>query len=78
MKLISYLSAAAFAGLGVSLFALPFSAAAIGSFGAAASVLIVLGAVRDYSPRRSYWEPGQARTTRFPTAPARPSDRLAA
>lgn len=78
MKLISYLSAAAFVALGVSLLAASFSAAALGGYAAAASVLIVLGFVRDYSPRRSYWEPGQARAARFPVSSARPSDRMAA
>lgn len=78
MKLISFLSAAAFLGLGVSLLALPFSAGALASYAAAASALVVLGAVRDYTPRRSYWEPGQARTTRFPSSPAGSTQRLAA
>ena len=78
MKLISYLSAAAFVGLGVFLLALALDAGVLGSYAATASVLIVLGAVRDYSPRRSHWEPGQSRTTRFPASSDRPSDRLAA
>ena len=78
MKTISFLSAAAFVALGVSFLAASFSASALGSYAAAASVLIVLGAVRDYSPRRSYWEPGQARTTRFPAAATQASDRMAA
>ncbi len=70
MKLISLLSAAAVLGLGVSALAASFSAPAFGIYAAAASVLVGLGAVRDYSPRRSYWEPGSARVTRFPSAPA--------
>lgn len=78
MKLISFLSAAAFLGLGVSVFALSINAHVLGSYAAAASLLVLLGAVRDYSPRRSYWEPRQARTVRFPTAPAGRVDRLAA
>lgn len=78
MKLISFLSAAAFLGLGVSVFALSINAHVLGSYAAAASLLVLLGAVRDYSPRRSYWEPGRVGTVRFPTAPAGRVDRLAA
>lgn len=78
MKIISFLSAAAVLGLGVSALAATFGAPSLGSYAAAASVLVVLGAVRDYSPRRSYWEPGRATVTRFPSAPARSAARLAA
>ena len=78
MKLISFLSAAAFLGLGVSAFALSVNAHVLESYAAAASVLVLLGAVRDYSPRRSYWEPRPASTVRIPTAPAGRVDRLAA
>jgi hypothetical protein len=78
MKLISFLSAAAFIALGVSLLALALGAPAVGSYAAAASVLVLLGGIRDYTPRRSCWEPGRARTARFPSAPAGQSDRLAA
>ena len=76
MKLISILAAAAALGLGVSLLALSRGAAPEGTFAASASVLVLLGAVREYTPRRSYWEPG--RFTRFPKAPARRAERLAA
>lgn len=78
MKLISLLSAAALLALGVSAFDLTFSAPVMGSYAAATAVLVALGAVRDYTPRRSYWEPGRGRTTRFPAAPARRAERLAA
>lgn len=78
MKLLSFLSAAAVLGLGVSALAASFGAQSLGTYAAAASILVVLGAVRDYSPRRTYWEPGRANTTRFPSAPARQPDRLAA
>ena len=78
MKLISFLSAAAVLGLGVSALAASFSAPAFPSYAAAASLLVVLGAVRDYSPRRSYSEAVHARITRFPSAPAPHADRLAA
>jgi Mn2+/Fe2+ NRAMP family transporter len=78
MKLIPFLSAAAFLALGVSLLALSLGAQAVGSYATAAAVLVLLGAVRDYTPRRSCWEPGRARTARFPSAPAGRSERLAA
>lgn len=78
MKLISFLSAAAVLALGVSLLAASLNAEATGSYAAAASLLIVLGAVRDYSPRRSYWEPGRSRAVRFPSARRTPDRRLAA
>ena len=78
MKLITFLSAAALAGLGVSLLALIVSAQSLGGFAATASVAVLLGAVRDYTPRRSSWEPGRARATPFPAAAARQTERLAA
>jgi hypothetical protein len=78
MKLISLLSAAAFLALGVSLLALNFGAPAVGSYAAAASVLVLLGAVRDYTPRRSCWEPGRTSAARFPSASAGQPERLAA
>ena len=78
MKHISFLSAAAFLGLGVFAVALSVNAHVLGSYAAASSLLVLLGAVRDYSPRRSYWEPRPAGTVRFPAAPAGRVDRLAA
>ena len=78
MKLIPFLSAAAFLGLGVTVFALSINAHVLGSYAAASSLLVLLGAVRDYAPRRSYWEPGRVGTVRFPTAPAGRVERLAA
>ena len=78
MKLISFLSAAAFAGLGVSLLALIFNAQSLGGFAATASMAVLLGAVRDYTPRRSCWEPRGAIPARFPSAPAAQTERLAA
>lgn len=77
MKIISLLSAAASLGLGVSLLALSLGAQPEGCYAATASMLVLLGAVRDYSPRRSAWEP-QGAITRFPSAPARHEERLAA
>ena len=41
-------------------------------------VLVALGAVQDYRPRRSYWEPSHGTVTRFPGATRRPEARLAA
>jgi len=77
MKIISFLSAAASLGLGVSLLALTLGAQPEACYAATASLLVLLGAVRDYSPRRAAWEPRRA-TVRFPTAPARREERLAA
>jgi hypothetical protein len=78
MKLITFLSAAALAGLGVSLLSLIFGAQSLGGFALTASVVVLLGAVRDYTPRRSYWEPRSALAARFPAAIAGRMDRLAA
>jgi hypothetical protein len=78
MKLITFLSAAALAGLGVSLLALVLSAQALGAFAAAASVAVLLGAVRDYTPRRSCWEPHRGTPARFSSTPDGHSERLAA
>jgi hypothetical protein len=78
MKLISFLSAAAVLGLGVFALDLSLSAYVLSSYAVATSILVVLGVVRDYSPRRSYWEPGRSNVTRFPSAPARQMARLAA
>ena len=77
MKIISFLSAAASLGLGVSLLALTLGAQPEACYAATASLLVLLVAVRDYSPRRSAWEPRPA-IARFPSAPARHVERLAA
>jgi len=77
MKIISFLSAAASLGLGVSLLAIAFGAQPESCYAATASVLVLLGAVRDYSPRRSAWEPRRA-IARFPSAPDGHVERLAA
>lgn len=66
MKLISILTAAAVLGLGVSLLALSSNAEALGFYAAAASVLIVLGAIRDYTPRRPCWQPRSTAVVHFP------------
>ncbi len=73
MKLISLLSAAALLGLGV--FALDLS---LSAYVTATSLLVVLGVVRDYSPRRARWEPVPGNSTPFPSTRGRPVDRLAA
>ncbi len=77
MKIISFLSAAASLGLAVSLLALSLGTPPGGCYAATASLLVLLVAVRDYSPRRSVWEPRPA-IARFPSAPARHVERLAA
>ena len=73
MKLISFLAAAAVLGLGVSALDLSFNA-----YVAAASILVVLGVVRDYSPRHARWEPLPSNATRFPAATVPQPARLAA
>jgi len=78
MKLITFLSASAALGLGVSLLDLSFNAQALGSYAAAASVLILLVAAHDYRPRRAYWQPARSGLAHFPTRPARQMERLAA
>jgi len=77
MKLISFLSAAALAGLAASVLDLSFQAH-LGLYAATASLLFLLGVVRDYAPRRPYWQPRGSAVLHFPPAPARPMDRLAA
>jgi len=78
MKLISYLSAAALLGLGASVLDLTASPVSLGLFAATASLLFLLGVVRDYAPRRPYWQPRRSELAQFPTTPARPMLRLAA
>ena len=78
MTLISFLAASAAAGLALSVLDLSLSAPSLGVYAAAASLLVALGAVRDYRPRRSYWEPSHGTVTRFPGATTRPETRLAA
>ena len=73
MKLLSFLSATALLGLGVSLLDLTLNAH-LGLYAATASVLILVGVVRDYAPRRAYWQPRRAPLLHFPAA----SNRLAA
>jgi hypothetical protein len=70
MKFLSFLSAAALVGLGVSILDLTFSAESLGVFAATASILFLLGVVRDYAPRRPYWQPASATVIHFPRRPA--------
>jgi hypothetical protein len=77
MKLISFLSAAALVGLAASVLDLSFHAN-LGLYAATASVLFLIGVVRDYAPRRPYWQPRRAAVMHFPTTPARQMERLAA
>jgi hypothetical protein len=78
MKLISFLSAASYLALGASVIAASLNAEATGIYAASAALLIVLGAIRDYSPRTARWEPSRSNVARFPAAAATPSERLAA
>jgi membrane-bound ClpP family serine protease len=77
MKLISTLSAAALIGLGAFLLVLNANAQSMGLFSLTASVLFLLGVVRDYSPRRPYWQLSPVAVVRFPATPA-PVHQLAA
>jgi len=78
MKLISLLSVAALLGLGASILDLSVSAQSLGLYAATASVLFLLGVVRDYAPRRPYWHPQQDAPVPFPQTPNRADLRLAA
>ncbi|MDB6168128.1 MAG: hypothetical protein JWM88_992 [Verrucomicrobia bacterium] len=69
MKLITLLSAAALVGLGVSILDLSLSVQSLGLFLATASVLFLLGVVRDYAPRRPYWQPAAEPAVHFPRRP---------
>jgi|GEM_PF-1404004 len=79
MKAITLLTIAALSG--VSLFALEVALGshAIGTFGLATAALLLVGFVRDYSPRHRRREP-RASVTPSPTARAscRAADRIAA
>ncbi len=77
MKFISFLSATALIGLAASVLDLSFHAH-LGLYAATASVLFLIGVVRDYAPRRPYWQPRRISAVQFPTTPARQLDRLAA
>ncbi len=77
MKLISLLSAAALLGLAVSVLDLSLNAH-LGLYAATASVLFLIGVVRDYAPRRPYWQPRPDNAAPFPSALTRQAERLAA
>jgi hypothetical protein len=58
MKLIAFLSATALAGLGTFAIAFSLGRPATGGLYALAVIpLLLLGAVRDYAPRRPMWQP---------------------
>ena len=78
MKLISLLSAAALLGLGASILDSSLNVSPLGAFAITTSVLFLLAVVRDYAPRRPYWQPSQAKVIHFPTRPARTMQRMAA
>ncbi|HNC22784.1 MAG TPA: hypothetical protein PLU52_01160 [Opitutaceae bacterium] len=70
MKLISFLSAAALLGLGAFFFDV-----SLGIFAATASILFLLSVIRDYAPRRPYWQPRSENLVpfrRFPRQGAMP------
>jgi hypothetical protein len=77
MKLISFLSATALLGLAV-LPVIQINAVAAVLFTLTASSLFLAGVVRDYAPRRAYWEPRRAGLVQFPAMREVGSDRLAA
>lgn len=67
MKLITFLAATALAMLGTFTLALSDGRHALGLYAVGTALLLVLGAVRDYSPRRPLWEPrgyGRSAATR--------------
>jgi len=74
MKLISLLSVAALVGLGVSVLDFTFVAPPLGLYAVTACILFLLGVVRDYAPRRPYWQPRPSPLVRFPAQ----AERLAA
>lgn len=77
MKTTSLLIAA-LAGLAAVLLSLSIDLPSLGLFSATAALLFLIGVVRDYSPRRPYWQP-RAALVRFPSgAAARSTARLAA
>lgn len=78
MKLISFLSAAALLGLGAVILDLSVSSQSLGLYAVTASVLFLLGVVRDYAPRRRYWQPRDGTLVPFPHTPARQVSQLAA
>ena len=78
MKLTSLLSAAAVLGLGVSLLAGSLNIQSLGAFAITTSVLFLLAVVRDYAPRRAYWQPSSGHVVRFPTRPAQVNQQMAA
>ena len=78
MKLISLLSAAALLGLGASILEGTLNISSLGAFAITTSALFLLAVVRDYAPRRPYWQLNQAKVVHFPTRPARVMQRMAA
>ncbi|MCX6945408.1 MAG: hypothetical protein WCL24_03660 [Verrucomicrobiota bacterium] len=78
MKLSSLLSTAALLALALSVLDLSLNAESLGLFAALASTLFLLGVVRDYAPRRPYWQPRHPALVPFPAPPARALERLAA
>ncbi len=68
LKLISCLAGISLAGLGIFALDLTFGHESLTAFAVTASALLLLGVIRDYSPRRARWEPARRTpATRFPT-----------
>ena len=78
MKFSSILSAAAVLGLGVSLLTSSLNVPSLGAFALTTSALFLLAVVRDYAPRRAYWQPSSSHVVRFPTRPAQMNQQRAA
>lgn len=67
MKLITILASAALVGLGALTLGLTLNLGITAAFITMVSSLLLVSAVRDYSPRRAHWEPNrQAPVVRFP------------
>ncbi|MBS0662552.1 MAG: hypothetical protein JSR48_04765 [Verrucomicrobia bacterium] len=73
MKLISLLSAAALVGLVAFFFDV-----SLGIFATTASMLFLLSVIRDYAPRRPYWQPRSDNLVPFGRHPRHESISLAA
>lgn len=68
MTLIRYLAGAALLGLGAFTLGSALDYGSSESFALTAGSLMLVGAVRDYSPRRPRWEPVRRTAgTRFPS-----------
>jgi hypothetical protein len=68
MKILTYTTAAALMGLGLFAVSLTLGHESTGAFAVMVATMLVLGFVRDYSPRQSRWEPAHnAGAAHFPS-----------